>query len=881
MRLYLPLLLLSLLFSYGYWNYEYEKSVNKLLDNSYMLHQKRLDEVIYSYRINSDVTFKNVVMRPKVLSILDRVDKADQEEQSRLRQILYDHLLYDYTNLKEIANVRQFHFHRPDGVSFLRMHRPNKFGDPLFDVRYSLKVVNEQKRYVEGFEEGRIYNGYRFVYPIAFEGRHLGSVEISVSVAALTNSLQKVYDQQYCFMLDSSVVGKKVFESEKSNYAPSPFGSMFAIDKEVENGMCTLQNPAFEKMQQNSELAAVFNEQKPFSDVYFLQSGAVVVHMLPVFNVKGEVVAYFYVADHDTTFGALKAEFLNRIIITSVMLIALFGVLFGYRRRQQHLEEQRQLLEQKVYERTKMIELSLQKERYVKNVLETVFDVSEHLSVADKIDNVLYECCERITIHDFYQFAHVRLFDENIDIAMIRSLEEQGIDSDTLEQFYARLEHNEALLKKIHLAETIVDNDISKQAYASPLQEYIHQHHIKSMLLIPLVQGEEQNEVFGYMLVFASIEHDLEEELLLFKELGQAISKSLLSLKRKDENEALQKEKLQSYRDMIFAMVDLTEKRDTYTAGHTRRVSKYCLMIGEAMGLNHQDLVELEEAAMLHDIGKIVTPDSILLKPGSLNQQEYSLIQEHVNTGAEILDSIHFYKRLRGIMMYHHEKYDGTGYPFGLKGDEIPLLSRIMSIADAFDAMTTNRIYKPRKDIQTAINEIEMGKAKHFDPDIADIAIKVLQNVSLDIGVNQLPSSGPDYERMAYHFKDALTGLYNRAYLKVILDFGLSGHSFECANLILLHNFHQLNSTKGWDNGNELLVAFARKLDELFSDAFLFRVFGDDFLVLNYKHVDITSEHFKDIDFLVENNITVSVEHYDMREDEDKTFILHMLENHM
>ena len=171
----------------------FQKDVRNELSKNFQLEKKHLNEVILGYQINSQITFKNTIMQADVLNILRQVEGADQQQFEQLHDQLYLLLIDEYRNLQQVANVRQLHFHLPDGRSFLRMHRPNKYGDPLFDVRHSVQKANQKKVTIQGFEEGRIFNGYRFVYPILDNGRHLGSVEISVSMAALIDSLKDVY----------------------------------------------------------------------------------------------------------------------------------------------------------------------------------------------------------------------------------------------------------------------------------------------------------------------------------------------------------------------------------------------------------------------------------------------------------------------------------------------------------------------------------------------------------------------------------------------------------------------------------------------------------------------------------------------------------------
>jgi len=166
-------------------------------------------------------------------------------------------------------------------------------------------------------------------------------------------------------------------------------------------------------------------------------------------------------------------------------------------------------------------------------------------------------------------------------------------------------------------------------------------------------------------------------------------------------------DQISNYEQHIYALVDVIEKRDSYTAGHTRRVAQYADLIAAQMGYQEESRELLYRASMLHDIGKVSTPDSILLKPGKLSQLEYKLIQGHVNTSYELLTKVDIFEDIAEIVRHHHEHYDGSGYPKGLKDQQIPMLSQVMTAADAFDAMTTDRIYKGRKSVSIALEELQ------------------------------------------------------------------------------------------------------------------------------------------------------------------------------
>jgi putative nucleotidyltransferase with HDIG domain len=174
----------------------------------------------------------------------------------------------------------------------------------------------------------------------------------------------------------------------------------------------------------------------------------------------------------------------------------------------------------------------------------------------------------------------------------------------------------------------------------------------------------------------------------------------------------------------IFAQV--IDSKHKYTAGHSQRVSKYSLVLALAMELPHDDVTNARWAALLHDIGKVAIPSSILDKRMSLTTDEISLIRKHANITMEIVETITCLKDLVAISSHHHERYDGTGYPDGLKGEDIPLLSRIISIADAFDALTSDRAYRKGVSTERALQEIKKSSGTQFDPEIVNLAVKYL-----------------------------------------------------------------------------------------------------------------------------------------------------------
>jgi putative nucleotidyltransferase with HDIG domain len=374
-------------------------------------------------------------------------------------------------------------------------------------------------------------------------------------------------------------------------------------------------------------------------------------------------------------------------------------------------------------------------------------------------------------------------------------------------------------------------------------------HYISEMNFELLGKRHMDIEFFPYYDQY----HNLSAVVVNF----QDITKEILQQK---EAEELRLEQIENYKQTIYTLVDMIERRDSYTAGHTKRVAKYAVLIAKEMNLSENDLDNLHKAAMLHDIGKIMTPDSVLLKPGKFNELEYTLIKDHLTNGYDILKGIDIYKELAEIMVLHHERYDGDGYPNGLKADEISILGHIMIVADAFDAMTTDRIYKKRKELDEAFDEMVSLKGKQFHPDVVDAALIALKDVKIDL-TTQLPKSSMEKARFAYFFKDPLTKVYNDNYLNTILS--TQSESFKKIHYVELHHISEYNNSKSWQDGNMLIRNIAKVLQEIEPGYMIFRIHGDDFFILAQDDAVIDIEKINNIDFIKESGVKLSIQSED------------------
>lgn len=242
--------------------------------------------------------------------------------------------------------------------------------------------------------------------------------------------------------------------------------------------------------------------------------------------------------------------------------------------------------------------------------------------------------------------------------------------------------------------------------------------------LVPPLETIKRLEIQGYC-----EKSDKIDQLILLVESGiKAIAQMNLikdiNAELRETYEALEKAYLETIQTLRFSV----EAKDTYTRGHSDRVSEYSVLLGKHLNLSEDDLKTLQIGGLFHDIGKIGIPDSILLKDSKLTDEEYSEIKNHPSIGAHILSSASIFQNMVPIVKHHHERYDGNGYPSRLSGDSIPYLARITAIADSFDAMTSKRTYRNSLPIDIVTAEILKNRGTQFDPNITDVFLDILNN---------------------------------------------------------------------------------------------------------------------------------------------------------
>lgn len=264
--------------------------------------------------------------------------------------------------------------------------------------------------------------------------------------------------------------------------------------------------------------------------------------------------------------------------------------------------------------------------------------------------------------------------------------------------------------------EPVIVDDVHEDPRFCSVADHISDYRTHTLLAVPVRAG---GRIIGVLQAVNKISGTFTpEDRDLLMSLAHQVAPAI-------ENALMYEMMRETFYGVSLALAEALEKRDYYTGGHTNRVSSYCMAIAGQLGLSEKEMETLWLSSILHDVGKIGVLDHVLQKPGRLDEKEFEIMSRHSQYGSEILSHI---KSLRDIVpgvRAHHEQFNGTGYPDGLASDEIPLIARIISVADAFDAMTSDRPYRKALSRKEAFAELERNKGKQFDPDVVSAFLAV------------------------------------------------------------------------------------------------------------------------------------------------------------
>ena len=631
--------------------YVTEKNTQSKIEYSKYHHMEKLKinfEVFMTTQADkADVIYETTMRTESLIDILSQAwDTNDSIKRDILRKELLKLLSSRYEKFKD-QGLLQYHFVFPDNKVFLRVHKPDKYGDDLSDIRFDFAQVNKTKKIVRGFSQGRTSHAFRNVYPIFDqEDKHIGSIEISYPSELLQKELNNISKIHSHFLVNKHIFDSKMWSRDDRilKYKPSVEHKDYLLTlskTHAQNNHMEITRNKLEGL--HSQIDMGVSQSKAFSVVSTKtkEYDFEILSFYPIYqNITNELSAWIVSYDEAPfIYPAVKDSNIIRVIFFFVFATLLYFI----------------------YKTTKQ-----------KNTL------SKILSSYD--NNVIFSTTDlkgKIT-HVSKAFCEI-----------------SGYKKDEL----IGKQHN-----------VIRHPDMSKETFKDMWQT------IKSgKTWIGDVKNLKKDGSFYW--VRAETEPIYNDAN---KHIGYSAIRHDITTQKEIEN--VQKE-------IIFTMGSIGESRSKETGNHVKRVAEYSKILALKYGLNEEESEMLRQSSPMHDIGKVGIPDSILKKPGKLNDDEFETMKTHVLIGYNMLKKSQrpLLKAAATVALEHHERWDGKGYPNSLKAEDIHIYGRITALADVFDALGSDRVYKKAWEDEKIFKLLKEESGKQFDPKLIDI---FFQNIS-------------------------------------------------------------------------------------------------------------------------------------------------------
>ncbi len=359
------------------------------------------------------------------------------------------------------------------------------------------------------------------------------------------------------------------------------------------------------------------------------------------------------------------------------------------------------------------------------------------LSHASKPEELIHDVCHAIVGQAPYVIAWVGMAESDpnktVRVAGVAGSAKSYTDGIVVSWSEDTVSGKGPVGTSIRLGQTVVIADGEVDPRFEPWRARAIAYGIRCIVSVPI---RSAGIVIGALAVYSKIPNAFSDsEIHLFENLANEIGYGLKALKDQENllievkvRQEAQAQLLLALNATIEAMSKTMEWRDPYTAGHQKRVAKISTVIGKRLGLSEDRLQGLYMAGLVHDIGKVAVPSEILTKPTTLSDLERKMVQEHVNSGYQILKDIPFSWPIADVVHQHHERMDGTGYPLGIKGEQILLEARILAVADTIEAMGSHRPYRPAQDLDVTFQELQKMSGKGLDPEVVKVAIELFKD---------------------------------------------------------------------------------------------------------------------------------------------------------
>ncbi|MCU7940434.1 MAG: GAF domain-containing protein [gamma proteobacterium symbiont of Bathyaustriella thionipta] len=402
------------------------------------------------------------------------------------------------------------------------MHRPNKYDDPLFDTRPTIKEANTKMIEVKGFEEGRIFNAYRFVFPVIFNDKHFGSVELSVSMNAIINYMKEISKSEYCFMIKKLVVSDSVFDDEKTNYEQSVLSEWYLHDKTINNDYCTNKvASSLESIKSNHRYLSDIENSNKFVASVVQNKKIYSALFLPIKNTKKRNVAYLFSIENDPLFKQFKVNFVSKILLTLISTFSFVLLLFFMFSRNKIITSKTLQLEEQIEKKSAALNISQKNEQRDIIFFNIIKAINKKVLCNTPLDEVLKFCVNRFMILPSCTFSVI-----SVDLE-----EEYLFFSDACDRFEsAKTEVCDMIFKLVknsnHYSDSkpVIINDLSDIQELAGYIDVFEENQVRTIVFLPLIE-EMSKKIFGHVIFFSARTECFDEnERQLFSELAQSIS---------------------------------------------------------------------------------------------------------------------------------------------------------------------------------------------------------------------------------------------------------------------------------------------------------------------------------------------------------------------
>ena len=728
------------------------------------------NEKIIANKKISEALFDDVLESQEIISLLERANNNVDKDINRDR--LYELLKDKYERMNK-KGILQFHFHLANGESFLRLHEPKKSGDSLL-FRESINQVIEKKEAVYGFEVGKHFDGFRYVYPVFnADKKYIGSVESSIDPKYITTQMKESLDGEYSMILKKNRIDNIVdAEYIKQHY------HKFCTDNYYMANSVHVKNPSITDTLQKIKniISAELENDMPFVEAIHSFTKHKIVVFIPIKDVAGKNIGYFISTRDDNIIQEIAISQIIKFFIGLFFILAIF---YFYKQNRQKVSIIKQL--QSAIDRTTLVsktDLS-GKITYVNDAFEKISGYSKeeligkphsvirhkdmpkeafkdlwstikngniwHGKVKNRIKdggsytvdvtilpikNANGKIVEYIAIgHDITELEEYKeILKDQID-KQSKSLEEQIF---YLKEYEDGIDYSNAIAKTdLNLTIKYVNDSylqLSKYSFEEmvghPITDFVDENSLSNLeeILKTIQDGNIYQGIFKGK-PKSGEPYFTKTTLKPIKNINGKVSEYLLIKNNITDLINLHSEIEETQREVIYKMGEIGESRSKETGHHVKRVAMYSKLLALKYGLSQTDAELLYDASPMHDIGKVAIPDDILKKPGALTSDEWVIMKTHSKIGYNVLKGSNreILKAAATVAYEHHEKYDGSGYPRGLKGDNIHIYGRISAIADVFDALGSDRVYKKAWDDEKIFKLFKEEKGTHFDPELIDI----------------------------------------------------------------------------------------------------------------------------------------------------------------